>query len=299
MKSSKKRDDALESYPNRRSYETFADFKDGFDGTTQMATYEFMDLPIDFLFASNPAQQRLAVFFNSQQRPDSLKLFTWQKVARSFSAHRLFITDPLVSVNESLNLGWYVGSRNANLQQHFKQFIQHIAQICGLNEIIFFGSSGGGYPAIYYSQMFDDSIAVTLAPTTTILHHSNKKLVKNWEAASESSPNIPVKPEELSDNLELDLPSLFSNGLKNPVIILQNSDDNDFIQTQTNPLAASQGLILSGHSLDSDKLHIRLESYGDGHRPPPSDRVTELATRISEIPLGELKNASYSAVLDG
>ena len=216
-------------------------------------------------------------------------------MSRSFAANRLFIADPSVSMNDSLNLAWYIGNKNANTQQHIESLIRHIANLADVDELIFFGSSGGGYPAIYYSQIFDNSVAVTLAPTTTVFNHTNRALVNSWvhNAYGESVHSI----ENLPTELVLDLPSAYSGGLANPVIILQNADD-DFIFTQTSPLAASQGMELDELDSAKGKLFVRIESYGSGHMPPPAEHIAKFAAAISNIPDGDLSRFDYSTLLE-
>lgn len=291
-----KHDRALESYPKLNRYNTFDDFRLHFDGKTQAASYSIAQAPVDILYAPSPGSRRLAIFFNSQQKAGSLRLFTWQKVSRSFEANRLFIADPTVSENEHLNLGWYLGRQGLNLQMHITELITHIRERSGAEEVIFFGSSGGGYPAIYHSQVFPSSLAVTLAPTTTVRYHSNAKLVDAWMNAAwgVGRQHIDKVPSEYT----LDLPSRLPSTLSNPILILQNNKDEDFIESQSRPLIESRNGGTVESAVDLPNLHLRLEPYGQGHMPPPPDRISRLASRISGIPCGGLADADYSTILD-
>lgn len=295
MRTSDKRDTALQAYTNRAVYTSFEKFKQEFDATTQVAEYCHNDMPVDLLYAPRKESKRLAVFFNSQQKAGELRLFTWQKVSKEFLANRLFIADSTVSVNQDLNLGWYVGSRDENLQSHIFDLVSYISDKTQAEEIIFFGSSGGGYPAILYSQRFNESVAVTLAPTTTIKNHSNRKLVNSW---LQQAHDEDVLETDMPNETILDIPSIYSGTLKNPVIILQNKEDTDFIETQTKPFAEALGLEIYDDRINGPSLFARFEAYGSGHMPPPSERITRLAKAVSNIPLGNLRGADYKSLLD-
>lgn len=286
---------ALEAYPSMQHYGDFHEFQSKFIPKPQSFHYGKSDLPFDLLYAPSPGSKRLAVFFNSQQKPGELRLFTWQKVSRAFSANRLFIADPLTSKHENLNLGWYAGGRAFDLQEHLRQVIEFFRESTDAAEIIFFGSSGGGFPAILYSQLFTNAMAVTLQPTTTVLRHSNTRLVEAWLNLAWDAPLGELK--NIASARTLDIPDRFPDGLDNPVLILQNSDDTDFIESQSRPLFRALGGDITSSETSIGNLHLRLEKYGNGHTPPPPSRIERLAQRISAIPIGSMRSGDYSAIL--
>lgn len=295
MESSHKRATALSSFNHVVDYRDAATFRQSFDFASQVATYSHKHSNIDVLFAPSRSSRRLAVFFNSQQKSRSLKMFTWQKASRDFVADRLFISDPTVYAAESLNLGWYLGTSLLNMQTHITELIDFFASSRGTEEIIFFGSSGGGFPALLYSQTFDNAIAVTMAPTTTVRHHSNPVLVNAWLQHAHSI--IDGNFERLPDDLILDLAAHYDGRWRNPAIILQNRTDEDFRETQTLPLLSSLGGALAPHYSNAQNLHVFLEDYGHGHVMPPSTRLSQIAQDLSSIPEGKLVAADYQDIL--
>lgn len=293
---SEKRNVAVSALKSIRNYGDYDGFRDNFDMASQVATYSHSGSTMDILFAPSTASRRLAVFFNSQQKPGAVRLFTWQSASRGFLANRLFISDPTVYFHDALNLAWYAGNRQLNVQQHISGLIAYMVERTGAEELVFFGSSGGGFPALLHSQLFANSLAFVMAPTTTIRNHGNQNLVDRWleYGYGLSSGQFGALPSDLV----LDIPEITNGTLSSPVLLLQNSTDTDFMATQTAPLARALGGRFDAKSLSLDNLHIAIEDYGEGHVMAPSARVSRLAGAISDIRRGGFRSANYPELIE-
>ncbi|MGP5342361.1 hypothetical protein ACTXML_17335 [Glutamicibacter arilaitensis] len=294
---SERRENAISLLKNVKYYESLEMFKTSFEPKSQIGTIIQNNVPVDFLFSPS-SSKRLSVYFNSQQKPGDLKLFTWQRVSKEFGVDRLFISDPNLYFNENLLLSWYVGNSLLNVQSFLHEMISHVVDLGAYEEIIFFGSSGGGYPAMLLSQQFSNSLAFTLAPATTVLHHYDQKKVSTWlQACFEAGSIDEASDSGRLDNLILDLPGYFMGNLINPVIILQNRNDIDFIECHSKPIARSVDVDFTSQGAFGNNLFISLEEYGKGHLPPPSDRILQVAKVISEIPVGKFYSTNFKELL--
>lgn len=297
MQVSKKREDAIAAFDRVHKYEDFDTFRARFELRSQVSTYRHSGSIMDILFAPARKSARLAVFFNSQQKSGTVRPFTWQSVSKAFSAHRLFISDPTIYFDEELNLAWYAGNLGLNVQRHISELIAYFVDRTDADEIVFFGSSGGGFPALLYSQTFVNSLAFVLAPTATIRHHGNQSLVNNW--LKHGYGLGPGEFDALPSDLVLDLPERINTGLSSPAVVLQNATDYGFMETQTAPLIRALGRPFEGASINVGDFHLALENYGEGHVMPPSARISRLASAISDIPVGGLHLTDYSELIKG
>lgn len=69
----------------------------------------------------------------------------------------LSISDKLLEVyrSEALRLAWFLSSRkHPDLTQIYCNVIKRVPRLFGIKKLVFFGTSGGGFPALYFASLF-------------------------------------------------------------------------------------------------------------------------------------------------
>lgn len=90
----------------------------------------------------------------------------------------LDIADPMYEKYDGLELGWYYGGNEDNLRSYLACYVKKIADYIQVKyeNIIFWGSSGGGAAALECANYVKDSIAVTINPQIMLqeYYYANK-----------------------------------------------------------------------------------------------------------------------------
>lgn len=133
-------------------------------------------------------------------------------------AHQLAISDPTMLVEGDFSLSWYAGDQGFAAQDLLKRFFQDVTEVFGVERMVYFGTSGGGFAALYYSWHHPGSIAVAGNPQTRITDyyggHISRYLSACWP-----------KHERLEDCIETDIRALYAKSFPNFVIYVQSATD--------------------------------------------------------------------------
>lgn len=136
------------------------------------------------------------------------------------SAHQISIADPGVEVENRVGVGWFAGSEANPAQLLLPTFFKTLQDALNIERVIFVGSSGGGFGALYYSWNLPGSVACASVPQTNA-----------WEY-NESSRRFYIEdcwPDGLPDGPEspiLDLRELYSKSVPNTVVYIQSNQDH-------------------------------------------------------------------------
>src|SRR6185312_3746617 len=84
--------------------------------------------------------------------------------------------------------------------------------------LVFFGASGGGFAALYYSYFFPGSLALPMNPQTILANYSPRP-VTEYTATAWGAEDIKDAP------ILSDLRELYAEGLPNTVGFIQNVQD--------------------------------------------------------------------------
>ena len=82
----------------------------------------------------------------------------------------LLIDDPMILQYDDLLLGWYYGDKEKSLCALSLEIVKSVERHFNISRenIIFFGSSGGGYASIYAASLLDGTLAIALNPQVYI-----------------------------------------------------------------------------------------------------------------------------------
>ncbi|WP_279460910.1 hypothetical protein [Aeromonas dhakensis] len=88
----------------------------------------------------------------------------------------LLISDGTVEINDSLELGWYMGKAGSDYHLSIATLVSKIAQELNIDNesIIFYGSSGGGYASIILSTLIIGSRAISINAQFILSNYEKK-----------------------------------------------------------------------------------------------------------------------------
>lgn len=135
-------------------------------------------------------------------------------------AHQLLISDPSLPLHPELSMAWYAGDAGFPAQSALRTALRSAAEALGVSRVIYFGTSGGGFAALYYSWHDPGSLALVGNPQTSVgayySRHIQKYLQACWPGRGALSD---------LDGIVTDVRALYAQDVPNYVIYLQNSTD--------------------------------------------------------------------------
>jgi len=240
---------------------------------------------IDVFYEPVGADTTVVIFHAALSKPDvKLPMFTGSKVTADGPVNRIYISDPGLYSAPSLTLAWYAGANGLVLQKLLPGIIRKLVEEAGGSRLMFFGASGGGFAAMFYSRLFPESLAVAINPQTILRAFPSFTLRKYTESAF---PGVP-QAEVLDRLICSDLRGPYAEAFTNHVLYVQNTQD-DHMEKHLAPFWEAVG--------GNDRLHVKLGDWGDGHKPPPTDEIRAIVSGLTSTPgsWGEVLNRLYSS----
>lgn len=261
-------------------YADMADFRERFEGRSQVGAVHGEALPLDFKMNPRAGSDTLSVFFNSQQYGSDIKLFTWQRVSEQLDTHRLYISDSAVYSSPSVRLGWYSYAAGVHVLDRVQQLIEGVAARLGVTRFVFFGSSGGAFPAALLMERFRPSVGILVCPSLTIPQHQNPTAVNNWlthcaqtgsfEEFRHLHPDVTLEAwdEERSEE-----------GVSR--VVVHNVQDHRFEERDLRPYLRSLGMEYQEGDSHGGPVSVLTGDWGAGHTTPPADEVQRLVLEVN------------------
>lgn len=171
----------------------------------------------------------LYVMFNGKRLPKAEypRFVRWSYFGLK-SGTMLNIDDPMCCRFPDLRLGWLYGDKDTSVAALVVDIVKAVCRNEGRNykDVVFFGSSGGGYDAIYCSSLLPESLSISINPNI---------ILKKTPYAQEFSVITGIyldKPDKLGRN---DVSRAISSS-KSHHVILVNADSRDDIDYHILPL---------------------------------------------------------------
>lgn len=152
-------------------------------------------------------------------------------------ASQLMISDPCLETSSTLTTSWYLGHAGFELQRQLPLFLERVVLALGATRCVLFGYSAGGFAALYYSWHLPGSVAVALTPQTNLARYYRTRLEAYREACWPGMESV----EAALSVVNGDLTALYSKGLSNTLVYLQNSADTFHLREHYAPFLASIG----------------------------------------------------------
>lgn len=136
-------------------------------------------------------------------------------------AHQVAVSDPSLVVANTLRIAWFAGHEGFDTQYRLRGALRNISKALGVERSIYFGASGGGFAALYYSFYAPGSIAMVANPQTNILNYPvpavNLYRKTCW-------PGL-ARNEQLAEATCANLAPLYREGFRNTVVYIQSMGD--------------------------------------------------------------------------
>ena len=98
----------------------------------------------------------------------------------------MFVSDPMLE--RGCGIGWFTGDNDCKFQAKLVAILQKVQKDLDASNLIFYGSSAGGFAALYYSHQFPNSLAVVSNPQTNIAEY-HEAAVKQYACLLYTSPS--------------------------------------------------------------------------------------------------------------
>jgi hypothetical protein len=212
--------------------------------------------------------------------------FTRWKWRDQFLGNVLCISDPTLLINETIEIGWYIGSEEHNATSDMAELVKYIAKILNIpNErIISYGSSGGGFGALMLASKIEGSLAVAINPQTNIFLFSQAQGMLDTCFPNRNKEFI---EEKYGDRV------CAQKALKNSnsrVLIAQNTLDEHHWKVHYPLFAKEMGLPMTS-GISKDGKHRSL-IYDDlkGHGHESQEVFVEIMHNVEEMLNGNTIN---------
>lgn len=175
------------------------------------------------------------------------------------------LSDPSLSLDDDIQVGWFLGSDKADFLQETSKYIGELMEYNGISrdETLFFGSSAGGFSSLGFATYLRGSRALVVNPQTDLFRFHNipelGKIIRSGFNSRNTTQLSIQYPWRFS------ISSLFMKENYAPsCLIMINTADDWHVSEHIAPLLAS----LSGSPLTND---INVKFFYDkemGHNPP-------------------------------
>jgi len=215
--------------------------------------------PLDLL-VENRGARTTVVFFHAAlgAAVTSTPVFSGRGITADIDANIICVSDP--SLHLGLELAWFAGNSAQPLQWDLGNVLRHaLTAVPSGQHIVFFGASGGGFAAMFYSHQFPASVAIAVNPQTDINAYT-PHFVREYAQAAWDVEDIGCAP------IQSNLADVNARGFPNSVALIQNVQDGHHRDRHA---ARWMRAVPTGH----DRLGVMVEPWGQGHVVPPATLI--------------------------
>ncbi|MFJ4029197.1 hypothetical protein ACIPWF_17075 [Paenarthrobacter sp. NPDC089989] len=251
--------------PAPSSYSNLGEFLAAEDLPSGLIEIAYQGLPIEVLNLPSDSDTTIVCFHGAAEKEVQLPWFLGQGVTAGLPVNRIFVSDPSLRKSKDFNLAWYAGSKEQpDLQETLADIVRRIVRATGGYNVMFFGSSAGGYASLALARFFPTSLALAVNPQTSISRFYpgavERYMTHAWEMPGQQMGELP-------GTVAHDLVPVYSAGFDHTVALIQNAKDWFHIQNHQLPFVDVAG--------DSENLYMLMDRWGpdtgDGHIPPPKE----------------------------
>jgi len=140
--------------------------------TTNPAIHVYLIGPLALPALFLPGEGPLVVGFHGALNRGHTVLPKFERATslREFGSPTLIFSDPTLDLSKTLKLGWFIGSRSADLPPAMGTIVSSFASAMSIppTQILLTGSSGGGFAALQTSSSVAGSHVVAFNPQTNV-----------------------------------------------------------------------------------------------------------------------------------
>ena len=246
----------------------------------------FKDIKFDIFFNYN-SNNKLYVILSGFKTGEQIPLFKRWSWNMAFDGSVLYISDPMFYLFPKIKLGWYYGTQDINIYSYMYKLIYIIKRKYNFNNLIFYGSSGGGYAALQCATYFKNSLAIAINPQIYINKFGySKEFYK--------ITNIDLdKKDKYERNLLVDR-ILKSNS---KFFIIQNETDKDHCSNHLFPFMKKINIALKYGLQAKNNIYIWIYHAFGGHNAQENKEILQFIIYISNFIIENKKITSYEETL--
>ncbi|WP_193085133.1 hypothetical protein [Halomonas sp. 3F2F] len=165
------------------------------------------------------------------------------------NSHCLVVDDPTINENNDLKIGWFQGWPGIDLFDGLRKLVLSICDEIGVDEknIVFFGSSAGGFVSLKMTELFTDSTSIAINPQIYL----NRFYKSGYEAMMDYSYKTRKLDARISSKITYS-PDFFDRQGK--VYIFQNLSDEYHVANHI-------GVLLNGISDDAGVSEFQIKEF--------------------------------------
>lgn len=204
-----------------------------------------------------------------------LPRFEWRRTLGRLDAARLYLSDSTLELNNTIEIGWYIGTAQQDLISEYARIVQGVVIGGGYNRVLCVGSSAGGFAALALSRQIPDSVAVVFSPQTTIAGYN--QMHRKALAGAAFKGYMAFDQIEAEFGSRVNMRKLYTASLdRNYVHFVQNTRDRFHFEAHYAPFALSFGVDPERGGLAvGRKASFHPLRLGEGHSPPSRGRFIE------------------------
>jgi hypothetical protein len=229
---------------------------------------------IDLLFDPAGSDTTVVTFHAALSKEMVLPLFAGGQVFQDGPTNRILVSDSGLYADATLNLAWFAGTAELRLQALLPRVLRRLVEVAGGSRLLFFGPSGGGFAALYYSRLFPGSLAVPVNPQTILMnfYEAHRRIYAKGAFGAETQVEV---DGVFRDAICSDLLEHYAGQVPNHILYVQNETDEFHIDGHMRPFL---------DSLPEGSVRVLTGNWGDGHVATPPDQLRALARNITSRP---------------
>lgn len=234
----------------------------------------------DYLWSPKNIESKLVfVLFSGdilrkKNKPPVFQRWSWSSF---FPGHCLYVSDPTLFLDNSLTLAWYLGTDQYDPLPKIVETVKYISNIMSVDEknIIFYGSSGGGFTALRTISFMKNQKIVAINPQISLPNYDNKSYQKYLNICRKG---IDRKESEISAPEKVNIISLVKSIDKQKIIYVQNILDQHHYDEHYKPFC--DAMYVDYTESQNDRFSKILFSDPGGHGKAESQEAFDKAIHI-------------------
>ncbi|GAA4910192.1 hypothetical protein GCM10025790_00120 [Nesterenkonia rhizosphaerae] len=209
-----------------------------------------------------------------------LPRFEWLRTLQNTEYSAIYFSDPTLSIDPQLKLGWYLGSESLDLFPVLASVLAQAAEATGASHLILAGSSGGAFASLQVSSYVPGSMAVAFNPQTDIAKY-------HWPAQASYLKRI--VPQLIPDKgsrkrwsqalgPRTSVLKQYAQPRANRALLLQNRNDPHHVKNHFAPFREA-----ITNSPNRDNFIFELYDGPQGHEPPSRGHFRDAVVRAHDL----------------
>lgn len=239
------------------------------------------------LYQRNHGDYLFVIFHGANDRkkyaPPFFDRWSWHE---QFPGRILNFSDPTLLLDETLTLGWYVGTAEEYPLDAISRFVQKISKILMIpsEKIIFWGSSGGGFASLMMATRVSGAVAVAINPQTSVFNYYKNHVNKCMAVAFPGEEDHEVLKAQFIDRF--DVGYRFGRHPFSKALIVQNELDQFHFERHFKPLRNK----IASH-------FVKFITYKEpsGHGPERREKVPSIVAEALSVGLSYRKFERFYA----